>query len=249
MTLVLEDAGKDLTLSLQDMTLLRFDGLDATRPDVERAVAPITALITHLPDARISRSGEFLEVRDIDAFADRLTATLESSPIPELRTMAQVAHVPAVKQAMEGDLRTLWANWVQDWLVFPLPPGADQITTVETDVGGRRRPWPVLMQHRGLVRDAPSLSLLSTREDFEGRQAEAIVGVPDAVPAQRDASKLPGSAPAGLRVTRTNVAALEPGRDRPHHTRYELRVEGGDGSGSEVRDTVFDWEHAVGCGR
>jgi len=220
MIVSLGPAAEGFTLALRDMTLLRLDALDATRPDVARALAPTAALMTNMPTARISPAGAFLGARDMDAYATKLATSLAGSPIPELRRVAPMARAPEVQKLMEEDLRALWSSWVETWLAVSLAPGAETITTLPAVAGGRTKSATVLIQNRGAVREAPQLSLLSVHEAIADPKGEAL-----------------------------SVVALDAAHDRPYHARYEVRDDGADAGPAEVHETAFDWAHAVGCGR
>ncbi|WP_394848756.1 hypothetical protein LZC95_15030 [Pendulispora brunnea] len=249
MNVALEKRGSDLVMSMKNMSMIRYDDQDMTRPEVARALAPVTALMAVMPEAIISAKGEFVRVHELDAYVERLADTFERANDPNLVKLARVARIPTFKSILEGESRMLWGNWVESWLDVSLRPGTEVKGMTKNVVYGRSLEWPFSVQHRGAVREAPQLSLLSTNEKIKGKAAEALLGSVTAnLIAQLDAAALPADFAAGIAMDRSNTVALDVARARPHHARYEVKFMAGNVSGTEIRDTAFDWSHATGCG-
>jgi hypothetical protein len=252
MTVVLEKDGDGLRLALRDFRMTYYDGADVSSSPALGPASPVMRAAAVIPEGSIARDGAFRGVPDIDAAAERVAKIFSSSGDPQLQKIAGTMRLPAAKAVMAADLRGLWATWVEAWLQEPFP-ATEAPRPAKTAIDGHEIRFSEFLVNRGPVRDAPGLLLLSRRGVYSGAMAEqAFKSFAATVLQQADAGPLPADAGAffaGMRAERSFVAAIDPRNARPARARYEQRLRLGGVEKSEVRDTMFAWDAAVGCER
>ncbi|MRG95449.1 hypothetical protein [Polyangium spumosum] len=246
-------ADGNLDVAFSDFQFLELNGQDITAPEMQKQLAVALALTSVMPSLTVSREGEYLGVRGLDAAIDRMLAMPPFNEDPKItRQLAATLRLPAMKANLEAKVGDYWNTWVGAWNGLTLAPGASREGDDSIQVGEDEIPTRIRFEHHGPVAGDPKLVRLSFVSTMSGNAASVVLAAFTRA-LLRDAGT---NLPKDVNIERVSrVVTLETETDpatlRPRRTRYvtdlELMIDGELSTRRETREDRFDWERAEGC--
>lgn len=242
----------ELRVRLDNYGFLEVNGQDATTPELRAALRDATAAASLVPAMRVTKTGEFLGVADLEQSINKIIEN------PVLKSVAQdAAQVreamlsPQMLASFTNEMGAIWATWVGRWLEHRPAKGKRLELTEQVEIGQAKVSAPVTFSNLGeIAQGTIRLRTESTMrgKDMAGALREFVRGMAasfGAKPAQLDVF-VDAERHLVMEVD-TDPATLRP-RRALFDSSLRLTETGGKIQTRQMRrETTFDWSHAQGA--
>lgn len=140
-----------------DIALASYAGRPPEDPEVAEAIKKVEPLLRAMPKWRISRTGEFQGLADLEASVEGVLAVyrggegLDPDAERELRAML---NDPATRAKNEVHAKQTWKLWAEDWRGLEIAVGEERESRDEATIGGEKVPARVAFRCLGREVDA-----------------------------------------------------------------------------------------------
>ncbi len=113
-----DEAGGGRVVSFEDFAFKTVNGMDASRPELQRALGQAAAMAKHIPTIRCDGRGDFVEFIGFDDTLDAIVRSLvEDGGLDEAKAadMRRMLDQPKFRQLLVAKSQETWNVWVGLW--------------------------------------------------------------------------------------------------------------------------------------
>lgn len=144
-----DEAGTGRIVSFEDFAFKTINGMDATRPELQRPVAQALAMARHIPTVHADLRGDFVEFVGFDEMLDAMARSfveIEGFDESKMTEMRRMLDQPKVRGLLVAKGQETWNVWVGTWNDLSFRTGEPSVVEGEFALPGSEVTLPLRVE-------------------------------------------------------------------------------------------------------